>query len=126
MPLALQAKLLRAIEAREVMRVGAVEPIAIDVRFVAASHGDLLAACAAGTFRRDLFYRLAGLTLTVPPLRARRAQIAVLAARFARDATGRDDALSPAALNRLLAHDWPGNVRELKNVIERAALLAAG
>jgi two-component system, NtrC family, response regulator AtoC len=126
MPLALQAKLLRAIEAREVMRVGAVEAIAIDVRFVAASHGDLLAACTAGTFRRDLFYRLAGLTLTVPPLRARRAQIASLAARFARDATGRDDAMSPAALARLTTHDWPGNVRELKNVVERAALLASG
>jgi two-component system response regulator AtoC len=126
MPLELQAKMLRALETREVMRVGSVTTTPIDVRFIAASHGDLMGACAAGTFRRDLFYRLAGITLAVPPLRERRHQISALGARFAREATGRDDALTPAALARLAAHDWPGNVRELRNVIERAALLAAG
>jgi DNA-binding NtrC family response regulator len=126
LPIELQAKLLRAVESREVMRVGGVKPTAIDVRFVAASHRDLAGACAAGGFRRDLFYRLAGITLSLPPLRDRRQQIPLLAARFARDATGRDGALSPAALARLGAHAWPGNVRELKNVVERAALLAAG
>jgi two-component system, NtrC family, response regulator AtoC len=126
LPLELQAKLLRAIETREVMRVGSVKPQAIDVRFIAASHRDLMSACAAGTFRRDLFYRLAGLTLTVPPLRERRHQIGALASRFAREATGGDATLSPGAVVRLTAHDWPGNVRELKNVIERAVLLAAG
>ena len=123
MPTELQAKLLRALETREVMRVGSVKPQAIDVRFVAASHRDLGAACASGAFRRDLFYRLAGITLTVPPLRERRSQIAALAARFAKDAGA---TLAPAAIARLGAHDWPGNVRELKNVIERAALLAGG
>jgi len=126
LPLELQAKLLRAIETREVMRVGSVKPQAIDVRFIAASHRDLMSACAAGTFRRDLFYRLAGITLAVPPLRERRHQIVALASRFAREATGGDATLSPGAVVRLTAHDWPGNVRELKNVIERAVLLAAG
>ena len=126
LPLELQAKLLRAIEAREVMRVGSVKPQAIDVRFIAASHRDLMSACAAGTFRSDLFYRLAGLTLSVAPLRERRHQIAALASRFARQAVGGEATLSPGAVARLTAHDWPGNVRELKNVVERAVLLAAG
>jgi transcriptional regulator with PAS, ATPase and Fis domain len=126
LPVELQAKLLRAIETREVMRVGSVRAQPIDVRFVAASHGDLMSACAAGRFRRDLFYRLAGITLTLVPLRERRHQIAPLAAKFARDATGRDGALTAAAIARLAAHDWPGNVRELKNVVERGALLAVG
>jgi transcriptional regulator with PAS, ATPase and Fis domain len=123
MPLELQAKLLRAIETREVMRVGSVRAVAIDVRFVAASHRELMGACAAGAFRRDLFYRLAGLTLTIPPLRERGHQVAALAARFAREV---DAELTPAAVARLGAHRWPGNVRELKNVIGRAALLAGG
>ena len=124
LPLELQAKLLRAIEAREVIRVGGTTPIAIDARFVAATHRDLAGAVASGEFRRDLFYRLAGLTLRVPPLRERRQQVIPLATKLARAATGRDGALGPAAVARLTAHDWPGNVRELKNVVERAALLA--
>jgi DNA-binding NtrC family response regulator len=119
LPLELQAKLLRAIENREVLRVGAVRPQAIDVRFIAATHRDLAAASASGQFRRDLFYRLAGITLTVAPLRERPHRIAELAARFA-------DGLAPDAVARLAAHDWPGNVRELKNVVERAVLLAEG
>jgi transcriptional regulator with GAF, ATPase, and Fis domain len=122
--LELQAKLLRAIEAREVIRVGGTAPIAIDARFLAATHKDLVAAVAGGTFRRDLYYRLAGLTLRVPPLRERRHQVVPLATKFARAATGRDGALGPAAVARLTAHDWPGNARELKSVVERAALLA--
>ncbi|MBK9037266.1 MAG: sigma 54-interacting transcriptional regulator [Myxococcales bacterium] len=126
MPIELQAKLLRAIENREVLRVGSVRPQPIDVRFVAATHRDLAAASVAGTFRRDLFYRLAGITLMVSPLRERPHRVAELAARFALEATGRADALTPAALARLAAHDWPGNVRELKNAIDRAALLAQG
>ncbi len=126
MPAPLQAKLLRAIEAREVLRVGAVRAIPIDVRFLAATHRDLVEASATGEFRRDLFYRLAGITLMVPPLRERPHQVASLAARFAAEATGRSDALTPAALARLAGHGWPGNVRELKNVVERAALLAGG
>ncbi|HTJ43502.1 MAG TPA: sigma 54-interacting transcriptional regulator [Kofleriaceae bacterium] len=126
MSIELQAKLLRAIEAREIVRVGSVTPRKIGARFFAASHRDLLAACATGTFRQDLFYRLAGITLAIPPLRHRMHQLAPLAQRFARDATGLDDAITPAALARLTTHGWPGNVRELANVIERAALFAAG
>ncbi|MBZ0231142.1 MAG: sigma 54-interacting transcriptional regulator [Deltaproteobacteria bacterium] len=126
MPLELQAKLLRAIETREVLRVGAVRPVTLDVRVLAATNRDLLGCVAEGTFRRDLFYRLAGITLNIPPLRERVQQLEPLAARFARAATGRDAALSAAALTRLRSHSWPGNVRELKNVVERAALLAAG
>ncbi len=124
MPLELQAKLLRAIETREVIKVGAVRAAALDVRFVAATHRDLAAASQAGGFRRDLFYRLAGITLSVAPLRERPHQIATLAARFAREAGGAR--LGPGALTRLATHDWPGNVRELRNVIERAVLIAAG
>ena len=124
MPLELQAKLLRAIETREVLRVGAVRPLTLDVRVLAATNRDLLTAVAAGTFRRDLFYRLAGITLSIPPLRDRPGQIDPLAIKFARAASGRVDALGAAALIRLRSHGWPGNVRELKNVVERAALLA--
>jgi len=126
MPLELQAKLLRAIETREVLRVGAVRPVTLDVRVLAATNRDLQAGIAEGTFRRDLFYRLAGITLNIPPLRERLQQVEPLAARFARAATGKDASISAAALGRLRAHAWPGNVRELKNVVERAALLAAG
>ena len=124
LPLELQAKLLRVIETREVVRVGAVRAASVDVRFLAATHKDLLAASQAGTFRRDLFYRLAGLTLTIAPLRERTHQIAGLATRFAREAGG--GTIGAAALARLVEHDWPGNVRELRNVVERAALLATG
>jgi DNA-binding NtrC family response regulator len=120
MPPPLQAKLLRATEAREVLRVGGLKPIAIDARFLAATHRDLLAP--GSTFRRDLYYRLAAVTLMVPPLRERRARIGVLAASMA---AGRA-ALSPPATEKLTNHDWPGNVRELRNVLDRAVLLAGG
>ncbi len=124
LPLDLQAKLLRVIETREVIRVGAVRAASVNVRFLAATHKDLATASQLGEFRRDLFYRLAGLTLTIAPLRERTHQIAGLATRFAREVGG--GAIGAAALGRLVSHDWPGNVRELRNVIERAALLATG
>jgi two-component system response regulator AtoC len=117
----LQAKLLRVIEIREVLRVGGVRPVTIDVRVIAATHRDLLAATADGGFRRDLYYRLAGFTLSIPPLRERPHQVLALAARFAGNVT-----LSAAAAARLRHHSWPGNVRELKNVVERARLLSGG
>ena len=126
MPLELQAKLLRAIESREVLRVGSVRPVTLDVRVIAATNRDLLTCVAEGSFRRDLFYRLAGITLNIPPLRDRLQQLEALAAKFARAAIGKDSMIGGAALNRLRSHRWPGNVRELKNVIERAGLLAAG
>ncbi len=125
----LQAKLLRAVESGEVTRVGSVRPTPIDVRFIAATHRDLAADVVSGRFRADLFYRLDGVSLTVPPLRDRREQIIPLALRFiatAHAAGPRPALATPGFLARLEAHDWPGNVRELKATVERAVLIAAG
>ena len=124
-----QAKLLRAIETKEVIRVGGVKPIDVDVRFVAATNRDLSREVAERRFRADLFFRLDGVTLLVPPLRERRELLTRLAIQFACEATrerGARAGLAPDVLRRLESHDWPGNVRELKAVIERAALLARG
>lgn len=126
-PLALQAKLLRAIERREITRLGATRPIAVDVRIISATNRDLVAAVAGGTFRADLFYRLDGVTLLVPPLRERPAAIAPLAMKFleaARRRQQRAATLSSDALAVLAAHPWPGNVRELRAVMERASVIA--
>jgi hypothetical protein len=123
---ALQAKLLRMLEAGEVTRVGAVHPISIDVRFVAATSRDLAAEVAAGRFRADLYYRLDGVSLLIPPLRERSGMIIPLALQFIAAAqAGRADPsdVSAAFLARLEAHDWPGNVRELKATVERALLI---
>jgi DNA-binding NtrC family response regulator len=120
-PAAAQAKLLRVVEERQVTRVGSSEPRPVDVRFVAATNRDLEAEVAAGRFRRDLYFRLAGVVLAIPPLRERPLEIELLARTFAAEADAR---LGDAALAALRAHAWPGNVRELRNVIERAALLA--
>jgi two-component system, NtrC family, response regulator AtoC len=125
-----QAKLLRAIETREVLPVGDVRPVAIDVRFLAATHRDLLALADKGGFRQDLYYRLAGVTLEIPPLRERQDQIAGLAGTLLADAAVRSGRAAPAitaaAAAALSAHPWPGNVRELRNVVERALLLSRG
>jgi two-component system, NtrC family, response regulator AtoC len=130
MPLTLQAKLLRAIEAREITRVGAVEPIPVDVRFIAATNRDLPAQIEAGAFRLDLYFRLAVLTLSIAPLRDRRARLPLLATDLVRASAERagrtPPAISAAAMQRLQAHRWPGNVRELRNVLERAMVLALG
>jgi DNA-binding NtrC family response regulator len=126
LPLGLQARLLRVLQDRKVQRVGALEPRAIDVRFLSATHRDLRAEIAAGRFRQDLYYRLNGVTIEIPPLRARVAEIAELARRFLADASQRPLRLTRDAIARLERHDWPGNIRELKNTIERAALLAPG
>jgi two-component system, NtrC family, response regulator AtoC len=103
--------------------------VPIDVRFLSATHRELPAEIAAGRFRRDLFYRLAGITLDVPPLRQRPARMSALALQFVaenRARSGSELRLSPAALGLLQGHSWPGNARELRNVIERAALIAGG
>jgi len=129
MPLAMQAKLLRVIESREVMPVGAIKTKPIDVRFVAATNRDLEAEIARGTFRQDLFFRLSGFTLVVPPLRQRPKEIVSLARAFAAEACRQAHrpslAISPHALALLERYSWPGNVRELRNVIERAVVLCA-
>ena len=127
MPMALQAKLLRVLQEREIQRVGGTATIPIDIRVIAATNRDLESAVKTGEFRADLFYRLAAFPLVLPPLREHREDIPLLVAHFLKNHAGSTEAcahgISPAALQRLLAYDWPGNVRELRNVIERALLL---
>jgi transcriptional regulator with GAF, ATPase, and Fis domain len=132
--LALQPKLLRVLENREVKRVGGDRVVPIDVRVIAATNRDLRQMVNAGTFREDLFYRLSVVQIELPPLRERPEDIALLvravledlATRWARGDAPRALRVDPEAMARLLRHAWPGNVRELKNTIERAASLADG
>jgi transcriptional regulator with PAS, ATPase and Fis domain len=130
MPLPAQAKLLRALELRQIVRVGGVKPRPVDVRFVSATNRDLEQLIAARLFRRDLFFRLNGVSVTVPPLRERLGELEGLARRFLLEfgaSLGKASlTLSSEALARLRTHSWPGNVRELRNVIERAVLLCEG
>jgi len=130
LPLALQAKLLRAIEAQEFERLGGVKTIKVDVRILAATNVDLEAAVKTGRFRADLYYRLKVLPITVPPLRERREDIPVLAEYFLNRHAARHrkkiTRIHPATSEALVAYDWPGNVRELNHMIERAVILAQG
>jgi two-component system response regulator AtoC len=127
LPLPSQAKLLRVIETRELTRVGGVRPRQVDIRFIAATNRDLPAEVARGAFREDLYYRLNGIMLTVPPLRERPGDIARLARAFAaeqaRAMSRPTPELSAAAMEALEADCWPGNIRELRNVVMRAVLL---
>jgi two-component system, NtrC family, response regulator AtoC len=122
---AMQPKLLRALETQEYRRVGGTQNIRCNVRFVSASNKDLRDLVERGSFRDDLYYRLNGVTLGIPPLRERRGDVLPLAMHFLR-ATGTGKPLSPRALEALRAYDWPGNVRELQMVVRRAAILARG
>jgi transcriptional regulator with GAF, ATPase, and Fis domain len=128
LPLSLQVKLLRALEERQVLRVGGLKPRDIDVRFVSATNRDLEADVKTGSYREDLLYRLNGVTLQIPPLREREQEIDAMARVFADEsavALGRPSpSLSAEALALLRSHPWPGNIRELRNVVERAVLLA--
>ncbi|CUI31513.1 sigma-54-dependent transcriptional regulator [Achromobacter ruhlandii] len=127
MPLATQAKILRALQEREITPVGAGRVVPVNVRIVAATHRDLPAAVAAGRFREDLWYRLQVVPIVLPPLRERLGDVVLLAEHFLRRiGGGAPKRLSPAAAQQLLAHDWPGNVRELRNAMERAAVLCHG
>jgi two-component system, NtrC family, response regulator AtoC len=131
LPLSMQTKLLRVLEDRRIMRVGGRASKEVDVRFVAATNKNLKQAILERTFREDLFYRLNGMSFSLPPLRARRSEIRPLCQVFATRACvehGRPPGvvLSERALALLEQHDWPGNVRELKNVIERAVVLCVG
>jgi len=126
---ALQVKLLRVLQEREFERVGGVRPIAVDIRLIAATNRDLGEAVKAGSFRKDLFYRLNVLSLVMPPLRDRREDIPMLAdyfvAKFLKKCHMRVKRLSPEAMLCLVNYEWPGNVRELENAIERALVLSS-
>ncbi len=129
MPPALQARLLRALQEKQIRRIGGDRTIAVDVRVLAATHKDLRAMVQAGSFREDLFFRLAAVELRVPPLRERQGDLELLASHFLQRLNqkhGRQRRLSPKALAALRAHAWPGNVRELEHVLARAFLLADG
>jgi two-component system nitrogen regulation response regulator NtrX len=125
MPLELQAKLLRVLEQREIERLGGGEPVAVDVRVLAATHRDLRQAVAAGQFRQDLFFRLAVFPLRVPPLRERREDIVPLVRTFALELGGPEATVTvtPDGAAALHGHPFPGNVRELRNFVERLVLL---
>jgi DNA-binding NtrC family response regulator len=124
---ALQAKLLRVLERKVVIRVGGTDEIPVDVRVVAATHRDVEAEVRAGRFREDLYFRIAGFTVAVPPLRDRTSEIVPLAEHFLRQAAGELEKPVPSlredATAALRCYDWPGNVRELKNAIERAVAI---
>jgi DNA-binding NtrC family response regulator len=127
MPAALQVKLLRVLQSREIRRLGATQPLAIDVRVLAATNRDLTEMIRSGSFREDLFYRLNVIPVVLAPLRDRREDIPALAEQFLARAAGklgRDLRLAAETVERLLRYPWPGNVRELENAIERAAILA--
>jgi two-component system response regulator FlrC len=126
MELALQAKLLRVLQEREVEPLGASKPVTLDVRVLATSNRDLEQAVREGAFREDLYYRLSVFPLRIAPLRERPGDIAALTARFIAARSPQPKAVAPAALARLQAYAWPGNVRELENVVQRALLLADG
>jgi len=128
LPLYLQAKLLRVLESRYVTRVGDHRPIPVDVRVIAATQTDLMKKVREGTFRKDLWFRLAVLTIVIPPLRDRKADIPALVRHFLRTKAAQFEMEVPDVpapeLERLYSHDWPGNVRELEFVIERSLLLS--
>jgi transcriptional regulator with PAS, ATPase and Fis domain len=129
-PLETQAKLLRVLQEREFLPVGAVEPQRADVRVIAATNADLSKMVQEGRFREDLFYRLSVITIPLPPLRERKEDIPLLVeALVARAASenGRSiPSVTPSAMKALFDHDWPGNVRELENALERALVLGHG
>jgi DNA-binding NtrC family response regulator len=129
-PIDTQAKLLRVLQEREFLPVGAVEPIRSDVRVIAATNADLTRLVSEGKFREDLYYRLCVISIPLPPLRERKEDIPLLVealvARAAVENGKNVPSVTPAAMKALLDHDWPGNVRELENVLERALVLGHG
>jgi two-component system response regulator HydG len=129
LPVDLQAKLLRALQEREIRPVSSTERVHIDVRVVAATHRDLESAIRTGGFRQDLYFRLNVVQLKLPPLRERKSDIPLLVSSFLEKFADPQQAprtISEDAMRRLMAYDWPGNVRELENAIERAVALGSG
>jgi DNA-binding NtrC family response regulator len=123
LPINLQAKLLRALEAREIRRVGGNSARKVNVRVIAATNRGLARSVNEGSFREELYYRLAVGEIYLPPLHARRGDIPLLAAHFYRQFSGKDDPIPESLLSALLTRSWPGNVRELRNFIERCVSL---
>ncbi len=123
MPLHLQAKLLRALQDGEIVRVGETRALNVDVRVICATHYNLRERVRAGQFREDLYFRLNVFTVVVPPLRERREDILPLAGFLLRKA-GHSGRITPAAYDAIMSHDWPGNVRELSNAMKHAAVMA--
>jgi len=130
LPFALQPKLLRSLEQKEIQRVGGNETIAAEVRIMAATHRNLREEIVRKAFREDLYFRIGGITIPVPPLRDRREDVAAIARHFLgvmeRRANRPLPLLSPDALEALISHDWPGNVRELRNAVQRAVVMGDG
>jgi sigma-54 specific flagellar transcriptional regulator A len=127
MPADMQVKLLRVLEERVVQRIGGKGQIAVDVRILAATHRDIDAAIDSGSFREDLFYRLAVFPIDVPSLAERAEDVPLLVEHFLAQAkSGKPVRFSAAAFERMAEHGWPGNVRELRNFVERASILHAG
>jgi transcriptional regulator with PAS, ATPase and Fis domain len=129
LPMSVQVKLLRMLEERQVRRVGGIRAKPFDIRFIAATNRDLAEAVRAGSFRADLFYRLNGISLVIPPLRQRVGEIDELSRRFVDEASeragrARPPSIAAEAMAWLRRHDWPGNIRELQNTMERAVLLS--
>lgn len=128
MPLAMQVKLLRAVQEREVREVGADYSTKVDVRIIAATNKDLGEAVKAGTFRHDLYYRISVVPLAIPPLRERKEDIPLLAQHFLKQSAKLSNkdvkGFTPAAMHRLMVYPWPGNVRELENAIEKAVVMS--
>jgi two-component system, NtrC family, nitrogen regulation response regulator NtrX len=130
MPLAMQAKLLRVLEEREIERVGGGQPLPVDVRVIVATHRNLEEQVRQGTFREDLYHRVFVFPIVLPPLRDRREDIRVLAEHFVRQLAEQNNwkpkTFSREAIEALEHYSWPGNIRELRNVVERVMLLAPG
>lgn len=130
MPVATQTKILRALQQREIQPVGTSQSVAVDVRVISATHQDLEQAIADGHFRQDLYFRIRGVSIHVPPLRGRREDVILLANYFLQTAATQQNAqparLSHTAIDSLLAHHWPGNVRELQQVVTTAAAMGDG
>ncbi len=130
LPLPAQVKLNRALQEKEIRRVGESQPVKVDVRVIAATHRELRDEVKAGRFREDLFYRLNVFPVTLPPLRERPEDVPLLAAHFldkhARALRRTLAGFEPEALRRLAGHGWPGNVRELENAVERAVAVSSG
>ncbi|RPJ04816.1 MAG: sigma-54-dependent Fis family transcriptional regulator, partial [Deltaproteobacteria bacterium] len=130
MSLPTQAKVLRVLQERTFERLGGMETLKVDVRFIVATNKDLEAAISSGQFREDLYYRLNVVSITVPPLRERREDIPDLVSyflkKFNRELKKKVRGISPGAMKTILTHGWPGNVRQLENVLKRALVLCQG